>query len=170
MWDGYQLYFPIRSPFETSARVEYVRRRIDQPGWMGDKIPKGTHWFCSGRIPYHFTLFEGVFDLLSPGFWNYGAALLGANLTQQLETWLIDHYQRTGNPGEITIWFDYDETGVKKGAALEARLSKWHPCVRRVHGWLFDFRDPGDYRLTEATLLRREALAQGCPTPVRRLG
>lgn len=167
-WDGYQLWFPIRSPYDASVRVEWVRRRIDQPGWMGDRIDKGTHWFCGDRIPYHFTLVEGVFDLLAPGYWMYGAALLGANLTDELEMWLLHNYEHTGSPGQITIWFDPDETGVKKGASIEERLKRWHPDVKRIHGWLFDFRDPGDYRLGEASQLRVEASQQGVPTPVRR--
>ena len=169
MWDGYQLYFPICSPYDKTVKVEWVRRRIDQPGWMGDRIDKGTHWFAwTDHIVHHFTLVEGVFDLLAPGLWRYGAALLGANLTAELEMYLLHHYENTGRPGEITIWFDADETGIKKGAAIEERLKKWHPNVRRMHGWLFDFRDPGDYRPGEATRLRVASIEQGVPTPVRR--
>lgn len=160
-WDGTYLYFPIWSPFGGTS---WVRRALTQKVYYSDAPPGVPYLFGKRDIKDRIqcVLVEGVFDLLAPGLWGGGFAILGSNIDGNLERWL-----RAQHFGELVLWLDADETGFKKAHTLHPRLQQWHPNVVRVHGWCFDTRDPGDYRVPEGRELIHAAKVQGVPLPCR---
>ncbi len=136
---GKRILFPVSCPMGRPD--EWIWRRLDHGSWMGPKYPKGLYWFgqCATKHP---VLVEGVFDLLTPGLWGHGWALLGTNLSAHLECWLAGQDFET-----ITIWFDNDPPGRRRAQQLKKRLNAWID-TRTVFGK--PDTDPGNYSPEEA--------------------
>lgn len=165
------VYFPIWSPVGPvgSVSTQWMWRRIDQPGWMAQRMHKGLYVFGAKSVVKRLKsesivyLVEGVFDLLSPRLYDSGLALLGSEMSPQLQRWI----RSVANPtGTIFIWFDGDSTGKGKGRKLQEALSVWHPNVRLCNGWKDDPRDPGQYGWQEASDLITQVLF-GIEEPVK---
>jgi hypothetical protein len=162
-WAGHEIRFPIWSPLNEAR--EWVRRSLYESGWLTDRINKGLYWFGKPKeVPEQLILVEGVFDLLTPSLWGYGCALLGSNLSVDLECYLIAHPPKT-----ITLWLDADLAGFQKGEKLLTRLRNWHPSVWLVHGWRCDPRDPGEYSPKEARRMLRYAWDRKDSQPVYKM-
>lgn len=159
-WDGEQVYLPIWCPLDGSR--SWVRRKPGSSINYSDGQPGIP--YVLGRMDVKnrmsCTLVEGPFSLLSPGLWGLGFSLLGSNLDERLERWL-----RSQRFEQIVIWFDPDDVGFTKGTAIHRRLAQWHNNIVRVHGWMFDARDPGEYDYIEAGKLMHACRTTGHWTP-----
>lgn len=161
-WTGSEVACPIRSPFKGRP-VTWMRRSIHKSGWYADKIEKQLYWFGSDhkhKPNRPLYLVEGVFDLLSPGLWGKGYALLGSNLSAPL----FRHIASKGH-NFVILWFDPDYTGRRKAEILRASFESVGILTRVVHGWLDDLRDPGKYNPEEARSMINTAILTKCPTP-----
>lgn len=158
-----ELYFPIWSPF--CDKGSYVRRKIDSKSYYNDGEKNRSYLFGRKEIKRHdrVIIVEGIFGVLTPLLWGQGVALLGSDMSDTVEMWL-----QQADFEQIVLWLDPDLTGIKKAQPIAAQLRKWHPRVLVVHGWAFDPRDPGDYRMDDAMYLLYEAQKQNRPTPTQR--
>lgn len=155
-----ELYLPIWSPL--LGKTSWVRRKIDGKAYYNDGA-RNISWLFGRENQVrkdYIIIVEGPFDVLSPGLWGQAVSLLGSNMSEQVEMWL--HEMQFS---EIYLWLDPDSAGFQKAPEIMNRLQKWHPRVIRMHGFAFDQRDPGDYRMNEASILMSACKKLGKWTP-----
>jgi hypothetical protein len=163
-WDpsSREIHFPIWSPYRNCRSV--MRRQLGASIYINDGMRGRPYLFGKERITNKesIILVEGIFDLLSPGLWGRGVALLGSNLHEDIEYWL--HEERFE---KIYVWLDPDKTGFEKSPPIINRLQKWHDKVYRVHGFGLDGRDPGEYTMSDAFALLGAVEKTGKHSPGR---
>lgn len=157
------VYVPVTSQLLNEPPFWMYRSiREGSFGWMAPpQTPKSAYWF--GYPQYHQCrevheglqnkphppiLVEGIFDVLSPGLWGWGVALLGSKLSPLLEAFLGAVHT------EVWLWMDNDGPGRIAQKTIAGQLSAIGVRVVEIQ-YPDDRKDPGSYTLDETTAILR---------------
>lgn len=136
---------PIWSPMNRNAPTYWTERSLseEQRGWKttAADFPKLQYVFGGADPNYPCVLVEGVYDLLVPGLYHRGYAILGARIHEGLAC----HLQKFPL---VFIWMDNDSAGRRAYRDVAKELDKWGVKHQRIE-YLGDFKklkDPGSIK------------------------